>query len=339
MQNDFLNVLWVENDPEVLTAYPIEAEFFGLHLHAFECWDDALQALSSDYDKWDAIILDAKCKHHKDSADNATRFLIEVSNSLTRLNSEKKRQINWYILSGGSEQEISDLIPCERDKWDGDWPKKFYSKNTDREMLYRRIRYHVKHSDSTNLKTVLYRSVFEAIQKANLDEEVEFLMTDLLMPIHFEEINNLDYNNRLSMVRKVIEYIFKSMIKNGILPESFYIGRSGKKEINLSWSSLFLSGKPDPKSNVITDKIIFPQVLGNNVKNMIFGTGAYVHTEEKEREDTQRIHEYLQMTGESSYLVRSYAMQLCDFILWYNSYLKQHPDKEINRLYWTELKQ
>ena len=335
MHNDLLNILWVENDPEVLTAYPLEAEIHGLNLHAFDCWDDALDALKSDYNKWDAIILDAKCKHHKDSADNAARFLIEVSNSLTRLYSEKKRQLNWYILSGGSEHEISDLIPDEREKWDGDWTKKFYSKNTDREMLYMRIRHHVKHSDSTHLKTVLYRPVFEAIKNAGIDEEVELLMTDLLMPMHYEEIDNLDYNNRLNTVRKVIEYVFRSMVGYAILPESFYIGRSGKKEMNLSWSSLFLSGKPDAKSNVVVHKVIFPKVLGDNIKNMIFGTGAYVHTEDKEQDNTQRIHEYLKMTGESTYLIRSYALQLCDFILWYNSYLKQNPNIEENRKNWS----
>ena len=108
------------------------------------------------------------------------------------------------------------------------------------------------------------------------------------------------------------------MVEQGILPDALYSNRSGKQEINLSWSSLFLSGKPIPNSGLSTTKIIFPKVLSDNVKNMIFVTGAYLHIENKD-EKSQRIHEYLQMTG-TSYLIRSYALQLCDFILWYNSY-------------------
>ena len=42
--NDFIQVLWVEDDPEITVAYPLEAENYELQLVSFPCWDDAKAA-------------------------------------------------------------------------------------------------------------------------------------------------------------------------------------------------------------------------------------------------------------------------------------------------------
>ena len=124
-----IKVLWVENDPEVIEAYPMEAYEYGIHLVPFTNWDEAEVALKKDFDQWSAIILDAKCCLHSDSADNAAVFLTNVSNSITQLCSCKKF-VPWFVLSGQAEDNIKDLIPESRKSWDGDWKKAFYDKNT-----------------------------------------------------------------------------------------------------------------------------------------------------------------------------------------------------------------
>ena len=58
---DLVQVLWVEDDPNVTKSYPLKAESFDLELVPYPCWDDAKAALEGDYDRWSAIILDAKC--------------------------------------------------------------------------------------------------------------------------------------------------------------------------------------------------------------------------------------------------------------------------------------
>ena len=72
---DLTQVLWVEDDPLVTESFPLKAEDFDLELVPYCCWDDAKDALEKDYDRWSAIILDAMCKHHRDSADSAVVFL------------------------------------------------------------------------------------------------------------------------------------------------------------------------------------------------------------------------------------------------------------------------
>ena len=67
--NDLIQVLWIEDDPEVTSSFPLEAESEGIQLVPYGCWDDGYAALLREYDRWQAIVLDAKCKYHKDSRD------------------------------------------------------------------------------------------------------------------------------------------------------------------------------------------------------------------------------------------------------------------------------
>ena len=143
---DFIQVLWVENDPVVIEAYPLEAEEYGVQLVPFSCFDDAYTALREDYNRWDAIILDAKCKVKETDVDKAIPFLTQSTNRIAELAKDNNKTIKWYILSGQGEEAISDAIPDTRLAWDRDWTdstnKKFYSKETDRGALFTRIKEH-----------------------------------------------------------------------------------------------------------------------------------------------------------------------------------------------------
>ena len=100
---DLIQVLWVEDDPNVTDSYPQEAEIYGLELVSFPCWDDAKEALVRDFDRWSAIILDAKCKYHRDSKDNAIVFLREALDDISTICEKKGRMVPWYVLTGGDE--------------------------------------------------------------------------------------------------------------------------------------------------------------------------------------------------------------------------------------------
>lgn len=78
--SNLVQVLWVEDDPELIQPFrlPMDAANYGLQLVSYPCWDDAKVALENEFDRWSAIILDAKCKYHRDSKDNAVKFLGEA---------------------------------------------------------------------------------------------------------------------------------------------------------------------------------------------------------------------------------------------------------------------
>ena len=95
---DLIQVLWVEDDPKVTDSYPQDAEYYGLELVPFPCWDDAKEALVRDFDRWSAIILDAKCKYHRDSKDNAIVFLREERKNGSLVCTDRWRRVGSFGL-------------------------------------------------------------------------------------------------------------------------------------------------------------------------------------------------------------------------------------------------
>lgn len=364
-ENEYIQVLWVEDDPLITSAYPNEAEMVaGIELHAFQCWEDAEVELENNYSRWDAIILDAKCRYHRDDADKAEKFLGNVFPRIVTLAARKNRTIPWYVLSGQGEDDIRDIIPDIND-WDADWlqitNRRFYSKNGkvtlggvekhERHALFNRIRTHVmRYRHDMQIEHNLYPDVFSALDRLDLAGEVGYYLMPLLKPIHFEGTSNSDYNRRYVDLRKSLENIFRHMVKMGLLP-SIIIGKSKKENVNLSWSSLFLGGNqpedpdtlPDSEKKFWekvtrnTEKPILPKQLANWLKYAVFQAGGAVHTSTGEEEIAMNLDNYLPHVGGSPYMLRSLAMGLCDFILWYDNFVKAHPDEEMNAVnFWRE---
>lgn len=335
MEKDLITVLWVENDPVVLRAYPLEAETYGIDLVPYGCWDDARAALLRDFDSFDAIILDAKCKPHKDSIDSTNRFLSEVFPDLEGIFLQKERYINWYVLSGELGEDGDAPIPEKRKLWDGDWPKDHYSKNTDREELYRRLRDQVHRSNANQIKSSLYPEVFRAIENCKLNKQASEAMVDLLEPIHFKGISDKDYNNRISSARLLLEHLFRSMIDNGIIPRSYRTEFRAKDSINLTWCSLLLAGQPHPKSMTYCYSAVFPKIIAENVKSIIYAVGSKLHTSCTRKASEMNFYDYLRSVGYTTNLIKSFSLQLCDLLLWYEAYLRDNPDPKENAKNWV----
>lgn len=363
-ENKYIQVLWVENDPMITSSYPNEADMVaGIELHPYDCWEDAEEELERNYDRWDAIILDAKCKYRKDDADKANRFLSNVFPKIMVLAARKNRTIPWYVLSGQGEDDIRDLLP-ETNEWDEDWirivNRRFYSKNGivklggkethERHALFNRIKAQVTlYRHEMQVEYNLYPDVFTALDHLNLAGEVGYYLMPLLEPIHFEGTSNTDYNYRYVDLRKSLENIFRHMVKKGILPP-IIIGENKKKNVNLSWSSLFLGGnQPENLSSIHdsenkfwqmvrrkTPNPILPKQLANWLKDAVFQAGGAVHTSTGEEEIVINLDNYLPHVGNSPYMLRSLAMGLCDFILWYDNFVKENPDEGKNAVkFWT----
>lgn len=354
MEEDLIKVLWVEDDPTVTQRYPIEAARYGIELVPFGCWEDAEKALEAEFVRWSAIVLDARCKYKRDSHENAAVFLTQAMHAIDTICAKHHCIIPWYVLSGGSEEELNDLIIDSREEWDGDWKhKKFYSKATDREMLFHRIPYHARISPEMQIRRVYYPDVFKAIRESELGDDAEAYMEDLLLPIHSRNYTEgKAYNDNMTKVRKCIELIFQSMAQHGILPnkksgEKYVMHdviTNGKGGVNTSWCSLILSGKSilkDEKELVISKENILPEVLKESFKRLFDITSSYAHADPVNNVQTtdpkangRNTSEFLKSIGNAPYLLRAMAMELCTIILWYNAYLKEHGDEELNALKW-----
>ena len=200
---------------------------------------------------------------------NAVKFLGEALKDISKICESKKRTIPWYVLTGGAETEVADSINDERLKWDADWTnsknRTYYSKNTDTEDLFHRIKYHAHKSPRIQIQE-FYRIVFEAIEECGIDDEAYNALEDLLVPIHFPDIiDDKDYNDKFEKAREILEYIFRSMSEHGLLPD-------WGKQINLQWSSCILAGKPALNKKGVTviqsNKRILPEAMVKMVKTM-----------------------------------------------------------------------
>lgn len=334
---DLTQVLWVEDDPVVIEQYPLKADNFDLQLVAYPCWDDAKTALEHDFDRWSAIILDAKCKYHRDSEDNAVRFLGRALNDIALICEKRGRVIPWYVLTGGDSEEVSDSINDDRLKWDADWTnsyhKEYYSKNVDNEMLYQRIKIHARKSPRIQIQQ-MYNEVFDAIEECGIDDIGYNALEDLLVPIHFPNtIDSKDYNDKFEKAREVLEYIFRSMAVHGLLPD-------WGKQVNFTWSSIILSGKDATNSKgEITYKSykrILPEAMTKTIKAIVNIIPPFCHSENKIETDISK-KEYMESVQSSTFLLKSFTLQLCDLILFYRSYIREHTDEETNRLEWDKV--
>ncbi len=322
--NEMFKVLWVEDDPEVIESYPLEAELYGMELCNFSSWDAAKEELCIHRDEYEAVILDAKCKHYNDSHDNARKFLIHALSDLHVFNATGK-VLPWYILTGGSEEEIGDLIHEDRERWDADWPKKYYSKNVDRELLFKRIGTHVRFKSGEIKIRNMYAEVFDAVKGIGLDEELELILArDLLLPLHFG-LDWKKYNSEsgLGQIRKCLEHIINDMKEKGILPPD--------ESLTGSPVTYILEGNDDKKYgrweiNKGSDGIL-PNQIARALRNLFDVTNVVHH------KSCGGVAEYLKNVP-SHYFTASCVMLLCDHIIWYNHYLREHPCKEKNSEYW-----
>ena len=364
--NKYIQVLWVENDPIVTNAYPREAEMLPdarLDLRAFPSWEDAKEALNADYNQWQAIILDAKCKYSREDADKATKFISRVIPEIQELERKYNRFIPWYVLSGEGEDEIRELIGPIRQQWDAQWDRlsnrPFYSKNgtvmwggkpkPDRHVLFQRIRTQVEHYDHEfQLEKHIYPDVFASLTRLEsngLDVQAGGFLINLLEPIHFPTTTPSDYNRRYMDLRKFLELIFRHMVDNAILPSIMRIVSKTKDEINLSWSSKFLGEKFQTYDEIwkhVTrdtdeNKPLLPKQLGNAIKEAVFQAGGAVHTSQAEAEINMNLDKYLPTVGYSPYMLRSLALSMCDLVLWDDYYFQSHCNKEENEKLWTIL--
>jgi hypothetical protein len=369
-KEDLIKVLWVENDPITIEGYRGEADVYeNIELVDVPSWEDAKLLLDKDYNCWKAIILDAKCQFKRTDTDKADRFLSNVIPDLGQYANRNRRTIPWYVLSGQSEEAIRDLIPISRLAWDSEWDKKthrpFYSKvgmvewngtlKHERHILLERIIEQVKLKDTEyRLRNDICFDVFSALNELNekgLSSMVNDYLVALLEPIYFNHTTNQDYNRRYIDLRKALELIFRNMASKSILPPILISSKKDKDEVNLSWCSLFLgSNQPDqsakaPKGgatnlwDIVKRNVpnpLLPRQLADWLKMAIFQAGGAAHTSEVEEQICMNLENYLPHVDQSPYMLRSLAMGLCDFILWYRRFLDEHPDEEMNAVaFWT----
>ncbi|MBQ4034840.1 MAG: hypothetical protein II623_05220, partial [Paludibacteraceae bacterium] len=341
--NEIMKVLWVDNDPSVVEGTQQRAEQYNIDLPCFSNWEAAETELKDHFNEFSAIILDANCEFSADSVEDKT-FLAYVLPRLSKLFGEKHAEIPWYVLSAGTMDEFDLVLQMvnndDRKKHNEDWGPLLYFKDkryedgtTDLDKLFLNIRQSDDSSYQTKIRT-LYSDVFRTIAEKNnkLDKEIENILMPVLIALHFPETTTDNANlSSFTQLRQVIEYLFRACNQTGLLPDECAL--NGK--INIQESLRYLSGENTKHLGVRYGSYeqgdhLFPQIVSENLQQILNTANACVHTADENPDESKNVVDYLDTIGGDRQLY-SFALELCDVIVWYGKYIQKHPDREKNR--------
>lgn len=310
-------VLWIEDESEKQDGFVDQAALEDIELCNYKVNKDGITELKKHHEKYDAIILDAKgFKDSKDEKASLSGMLesIKVINSLPR-------KMPYFIFSGYLDKEEYSTA---REMLDGE---EIFTKAKDNEKLLKRIKEEADKTIETQTKHD-FAAVFESLEFVNPSHSKTIL--ELLMAARFGG-GNLDDKLYFTQLRIILEDIFRKANSLGILHDKCIVN----SKVNLSESSLFLSGQDTKHLNVRCTKIHFPKLISEGVKNLIFITGAASHTTDINYEDNYNIQEYRDRIN-TPYLLFQLTFIIADTLIWFKQYAKENSEIEDNKSHWEE---
>lgn len=324
-------VLWIDDDESIVEGTRSVAEDYSLDLVHITNWKDAEKLLKEQFEEFSAIILDANCKLDASQLEREL-FIPTVMPSLTAIFGEKKKYIPWYILSAGTMANFSfvvESVHLHHISHEEEWGKMLYMKDAEDgkpnsvSVLFENIQRIAK---DQAINTILCRNkeVFSYLGEGKLiDSRARKAMLKMLSVLYNPE-DNIKYEYAGNPLRKVMEYIFRTARKQGLLSDDCF---DDKDHIILLNASRFMAGLEVNcyKGKTITHKVrwgesgdtIFDNDVAMIVKNILNYSSADSHTEEEKPYFVEE---------ENRELFFGYVMQLCHVIKWFGNYVKNHPD-------------
>ena len=310
-----------------------DADEYGIELDRYSNWQDAEVALTSNFEDYSAIILDANCKI-KPTESIKEEFITAVLPSLTRIFGEKQKMIPWYILSAGTMRYFEHTISGAKYQHEEipEWGQMLYIKDApdgdfrNSKYLYENI-IRVAKEQTNNVVLFRHKDVFEYLGEGKLiDGRARKIMLKMLCALYYPE-ENIGYEFKGNPIRNVIEYVFRAAHKQGILADECF----DREEIKLQLASLYLAG-----ANVSYDRtdktkqvrwgdegdFVLPEDEARLMQNLLCYSNVDSHTKEKKP--------YF-IDEQKKELFFGYVMQLCHIIKWFGNYASEHANIEENR--------
>lgn len=316
------NVLWIDDEHESMTALHKTATDFDITLHPFKSMNGGCAEFERNYTKYDAVLFDAKFfeneSDHRGSED--TKWVHQAKDKIRDVD----RSIEFFVLTGQAEaynsKEFKNAFPHVFNKGVGEDEDKLF------EML-------VKACKNRELTTLKYehKQLFEVLQE--YPDSVRDIFISIFMGLKGID-NKFDDQLYFTQLRIILETMFRKANDIGLLHDKC-VQRNGS-QVNLTESQLFLSGYDTKHLNVKCSVTHFPKVIANNVKNLIYTTGAASHTSKVDVTQNIDIQTYRKDIN-TPYLLYSLALQLMDVLIWFKTYSKQNNNIATNKSYWQNI--
>ena len=300
------NILWIDDEHEKLSGFKLQARQNDIILTAFKSKDAGIAELQVNYSSYDAILLDAKFFENEEDVAGSEdlKALNLVKDALLQL----PKKFEFFVLTG--------QVELFEDKTFNSFFPKYYSKGVDADI--NRLFADLKNAAEKQLDTQVrhkYQRVFEVYTDKYIGTSTKSTLLSLLKIVDGYEIN-LNTEDKLNAVRKVVEQLFKAFNRIGVIPDEV-------KGINPQ--SKFLAGKS--LDYRLSEDILDP-ITANLLKTILDITQDASHS--------GKVDEYIKKQG-TSYLFNSVVFQLLDVLIWFKNYADIHPDIDKNKLLATPL--
>lgn len=312
----FIKVLLLDDEPLVMSGFVANAEQDGIDITIKSSYKEAREELEKNGHKYHAVILDVKGKVAPEDTTIGISGFGQARDYLIKLSS--KRDLPFYIFTGQpdyqSNKEFSDLYG------------KYYIKGKDNEDLLKQIIADSENKIECRIQRLFHRPL-SVLERYGCDvRPMQEVLTSLYQDGSVENAT-LFFN----YCRQIIELFFKEANKCGILHDKCL--RGGRPIF--SESSLFLSGKPTQSAGVKCAKSHFTPLVSETVWHMLKLTNSGSHIN---GEDGQDLNVAMHIAGVgSANILFTVVFELLDFVVWFDDYLKNNNDYELNKSYWEDL--
>jgi hypothetical protein len=285
-----------------------------------------------------AVILDAT-GYKKSELEEGKESNSGLYYSLKFLNELKAdRMIPWFVYTGAprnldDENFMDQISEYQNEIKFGRSELCYYTKTIHEKELLQDLKAEIDNIQQTQIQHQ-HKEVFQIAKNINIpDEDINHLVA-ILKSIQSNG-SDLEPSLYFTQLRKYVEYVFRAAAKYNILHENC-IDKNGK--INLAESSLFLAGENTKHLKVACSKAHFPKIMAENIKNLIFVTGAASHTSDVDPTKNMDYQHYREQL-KTPYLLYQLTFIICDLFVWFDNYLSKNREAEWNKNYWISLEE
>lgn len=326
------NVLWFEDEDYKFERFKEIAGLKGFGLIPVVVRQRGIDELRLHPGKYDAILLDAEMPEKSENEKAGTAGIMNVVEVATEL------KIPLFVSTGKDYIKKNPLFKgLYKHVFVKGFPDESAGLGGDDE-LFAAMEEELGQLEKTKIKR-MYADVITALSALNLEDEGCDVLLPILCKLHNPEAH-ADFNPTLhyTQLRIFIEYLFRKFNEHGILPDAFIVdeGKSenGRRGVNLDLSCRYLKG--DEPSQYIPYKAknpVFPIQVGRNISSIIYFANINSHSAQL-TEDEEKLVTVELAKPRSKYTLYSFAMMLCECVIWMYGYIQDHPNYAQNQALW-----
>lgn len=308
-------VLWFDDEHETLEIIKESAIVNGVILVPFGNEEDGIRELDRGLHLYDAVIVDGRFYKKAGQSGDALDDNAWVSVARYFDKWSDKKVMPWFILSGqvSITKGKNTLVEIYKDN-------RVYDKlvEEDIKLLWEDIKQAADKQSDTQLRHK-YSQVFDVCTDKYIGTETAKSLLYLLKIIESENVD-LETEEKINTIRKVIERVFTAFSRIGVLPSDVLKGKGGMNN-----SSKFLCNELPSYTHQME---ILPRAIAFLLKNLTQVTQDGSHSEG----DLSLKADQFIKSQPTGYFFKSVVFQLLEVLVWLKTYFDNNQDLEKNKL-------